>query len=223
MKLLAIDTSGACCSAALYHDGCINQRLALAPRQHGELILGMMEALLAEAGLNLAALDAVAYGRGPGAFTGVRIAVAVAQGVAFGAELPTIGVSTLAALAHRAWRQYGARRVLAALDARIDEIYWGVFAVTDQGLVSEMCPEEVGPAAAVSVPAAGIDWGVGDGWLNDRALLAARAGVDMAHIDAALAVTAEDIAMVALHAARQGALQPPEQALPVYLRDRVVG
>ena len=127
MKLLAIDTSGDACSAALFLDGVIEQRLDPTPRRHGELLLPMMQALLESAGIGLDALDAIAFGRGPGSFTGVRIAVAVAQGGAFGAGCPTVPVSTLAAMAVGEYRRTGRRRVLAALDARMGEVYWGVY------------------------------------------------------------------------------------------------
>ena len=223
MKILALDTSGTHCSAVLYQDGRIARRCAAAPRRHGELILAMMDALLAEAGLPLTALDALAYGHGPGAFTGLRIAAAVTQGAAFGADLPVVGVSTLAALAHGAWRHYGAQRVLAAFDARIGEIYWGAFEIVAAGQARALGPEAVGPAATVVGPPGGVDWGVGDGWERDRALLTARTGLTDACIDATLTVAAHDVALLAVTALQDGAARPPEQALPVYLRERVVG
>ena len=99
MKLLALDTATEACSAAVWVDGAVLERYELAPRRHAALILPMIEAVLAEAGLSPPQLDAIAFGRGPGAFTGVRIAVGIVQGIAFAADLPVIPISTLAALA----------------------------------------------------------------------------------------------------------------------------
>ena len=114
MKILAIETATEACSAALLIDGKIIERYQVQPRMHSQLILPMMNELLAEAGVALTALDAIAFGRGPGAFTGVRIAVGVAQGAAFAADLPVVPVSTLAALAQGAVRESGGRRLLPA-------------------------------------------------------------------------------------------------------------
>ncbi|MGB5065729.1 MAG: tRNA (adenosine(37)-N6)-threonylcarbamoyltransferase complex dimerization subunit type 1 TsaB, partial [Candidatus Competibacter sp.] len=130
MKLLALDTATDACSAAVWVDGVVHERYELAPRRHAALILPMIEAVLAEAGLRPAQLDAVAFGRGPGAFTGVRIAVGIAQGIAFAADLPVVPVSTLAALALGVGRETGHARLAVALDARMSEVYWGTYVVT---------------------------------------------------------------------------------------------
>jgi tRNA threonylcarbamoyladenosine biosynthesis protein TsaB len=131
MKLLALDTATEACSAAVWVDGTVLERYELAPRRHAALILPMIEAVLAEANLSPLQLDAIAFGRGPGAFTGVRIAVGIAQGIAFAADLPVIPISTLAALALGAAQETGYSRIAAALDARMGEVYWGVYAVAD--------------------------------------------------------------------------------------------
>ena len=123
MKLLALDTATEACSAAVLADGEVLERYELAPRRHAALILPMIESVLAEAGLEISQLDAIAVGRGPGAFTGVRIAIGIAQGIAFAADLPVALVSTLAALALGTARDTGATRIAAALDARMGEIY----------------------------------------------------------------------------------------------------
>ena len=126
-RILAIETSSAACSAALSVDGEVVERDALAPRQHAALILPMIESLLAESGCAVGELDAIAFGRGPGSFTGVRIAASIVQGIAFAADLPVIPVSTLAALAFGAMRESSVPRVIAALDARREEVYWACY------------------------------------------------------------------------------------------------
>ena len=123
MKLLAFETATEACSVALWIDGCVRERFELAPRRHAELALPWADALLREAGIAKSQLDAIAVGRGPGAFTGVRLAIAIAQGIALALERPVVGVSTLAALAMQA----DGDRVLAAIDARMGEVYLGAF------------------------------------------------------------------------------------------------
>ena len=221
MNLLALDTSGDACSAALVQDGGIRQRLETAPRRHGELILPMLDGLLVETGIGLHDLDAVAFGRGPGSFTGVRIAVAVAQGIAFGAGLPTAPVSTLAALAQGEYRRSGRRRVLAALDARIGEVYWGAFAVDEGGLMAPLGDELVCPPGEVPLPEGGGWWGVGAGWAAYTQALVERLGASLAGMSPEAACEAQDIAWIGAALVRTGKLVAPELAQPVYLRDRV--
>jgi tRNA threonylcarbamoyladenosine biosynthesis protein TsaB len=143
MKLLAIDTVTEACSAALLVDGEIQQRFTIEPRRHTELILPMIDELLGEAGLSLSQLDALAVDRGPGSFTGVRIGVGVVQGLAFAADLPVYPVSSLAALALAASQEITADTMLAMLDARMDEIYWGVYRL-EHGLLKSVMDEQVG-------------------------------------------------------------------------------
>lgn len=221
MRLLALETSAEACSAALYLNGVVTQCLEPQPRRHGELILPMLEGLLARAGVGLRDLDAVAFGRGPGSFTGVRIAVAVAQGVAFGAGLPTVPVSTLAALAQGEYRQSGRRRLLAALDARMGEVYWGAFEVGAEGLAQPCGPEGVTPPGAAPVPPGGGWCGVGVGWGVWREVLTERMGAGLEALSPAAVCEARDLAVLAVAEAAAGRLVAPELARPVYLRDRV--
>lgn len=221
MKLLALDTSGDACSAALYLDGVIEQRLELAPRGHAQLILPMMQSLLESAGIALGALDAIAFGRGPGSFTGVRIAVAVAQGAAFGAGRPTVPVSTLAALAQGEFRRSGRRRVLVALDARMGEVYWGAYEIGAHTLMELVGEELVAPPGAVPRPA-GDGWcGVGPGWAAHREGLAQRIGSGLLAVSAEPVCEARDVALLAAVEAAAGRLVAAELARPIYLRERV--
>lgn len=233
MKLLAIDTSGPLCSAALLIDGSLSQRLEQAPRRQGELILSMMDALLREAGLVPRDLDALAFGRGPGSFTGLRIAAAVIQGVAFGAGLPVVGVSTLAALAQGCRRSIGAERALCAFDARMGEVYWGAYEADEAGLMRPLCADRVCVPDAVWLPETDADaaaktdaktggWcAVGSGWSTYHDLLMLRVGRTVGQAHAGRDCEARDIAVLAADAFAHGRALPPEQALPVYLRNQV--
>lgn len=148
MKLLAIDTVTEACSAALLVDGEIRQRFRVDPRRHTELILPMVGELLAEAQLSLSQLDALAVDRGPGSFTGVRIGIGVAQGLAFAVDLPVYPVSSLAALALAASGETRSDTYLSLLDARMEEVYWGTFRM-EQGRLEAVLPEQVGPPASL--------------------------------------------------------------------------
>jgi tRNA threonylcarbamoyladenosine biosynthesis protein TsaB len=221
-KLLAIDTSTEACSAALLCDGQVHERYQLAPREHGRLILNMIDEVLADAGLSLKQLDALAFGRGPGAFTGVRIATGVIQGLAFGADLPVLPVSSLAALAQGTVRQHGATRVLAALDARMGEIYWGVYRCDAAGLMVEDEAERVCPAQQVEAPA-GMGWfGVGSGFAAYDAILRERLGAALVDCAPDDYPQARDVAVLGAAAFARGEAVSAELALPVYLRDNVV-
>ncbi len=221
LKLLAIETSTDACSAALLCDGQVHDRYQLAPREHGRLILGMVDAVLAEAGLSLKQLDGLAFGRGPGAFTGVRIATGVIQGLAFGADLPVVPVSTLAALAQGAQRQYGAAKVLAALDARMTEIYWGVYQCDAAGLMIEAEAERVCSASHIEPPAGSGWFGIGNGFAAYTAILHERLGT-LTGCDPEAYPQARDVAVLGAAGLAQGHGVSAEQALPVYLRDNVV-
>lgn len=221
MKLLAIETATEACSAALLIDGEIELRYAIKPRGHSKLILGMMDELLAEAGLKPEQLDAMAFGRGPGSFTGVRIATGIVQGAAFAADLPVVPVSTLAALAQRAYRQKGEPHLLPAYDARMGELYWAAYRVGEEGLVRLVMEEEVASAERVRLPLDDDWYGVGSGWAVAGEVLAARLGDDLLGYQAQMFCSAYDVAQLAAAGFEQGLAVSPEQALPVYLRNQV--
>ncbi len=221
MKILAIDTSGEACSAALLLGKEVRQRLECQPRRHGELILRMMDGLLAEAGIGLAGLDALAFGRGPGSFTGVRIATSVVQGVAFGADLPVVPVSTLAALAQGHFRCSSEARALAALDARMGEVYWGAYELGAEGIMRPAGAEEVGAPDLVTLPE-GDGWsGIGSGWGPYGDTLACRLGSRLRAAYANILCQSRDVATLAASAFAAGSWVTAEHALPLYLRERV--
>lgn len=221
MKLLALDTSEDACSAALNLDGEIMARFELAPRRHTSLILPMMDALLAEAGLMPADLDAVAFGRGPGSFTGLRIAAGVTQGIALGLDIPVLPISTLAALSLGAHRATGATQILAALDARMGEVYFAAYQVLDKDEVRLLGRESLLKPEAVQLPDPG-DWlGAGSGWSAHAEILGQTTGLTQNQWRADLLCRAEDIARLAALDFEQGRAVAAEEAIPVYLRDKV--
>jgi len=219
MKILAIDTATERCSVALSIEGHIVDRTADTPRGHADLILPMIQSLLNDADLALAQLDGIAYGRGPGAFTGVRIAIGVVQGLAFGAGLLTAGISNLAAVAQQAATP--GQRVLVCMDARMAEVYWGVFHChASSGLVDAVTEEEVAPperviAAMGSQP---VDLAVGTGFQSYSQL----ASIVATRTLPALLPRARDIAVLGEREFAQGRGRKAAEAQPVYLRNQVV-
>jgi len=219
MKLLALDTAASSCSVALLTDvGLLESRLE-AERVQAETLLPMVEKLLAEAGLSLRSLDALAFGRGPGAFTGLRVAAAVTQGLAYGAGLPVVPVSNLAALASAAHRRHGAEYILTCLDARMQEVYWGAYRARGDSL-EPLAQECLSPPGEFNPPPGGPWFCAGSGWGAYPEALKARVS-GLQGVDASLVAAAGDIARLAYSAFRQGSAVAPEQAIPVYLRDNV--
>ncbi len=221
MKLLAIDTATESCTAALLIDGDIRERYEVAPRGHAGLILPMVDSLLTEAGLAATDLDGLVLGHGPGSFTGVRIGTGVVQGIAFAADLPVAPVSTLAAMAQGAVRVLGARSVLVAIDARMEEVYWGCYELGTQGLVQAVCAESVLAPDAVTAPAAGAWVGVGSGWGRYAAQLEAAVGERPVEIVSRFYPHAQDLVRLGAQVLREGGGVAADRALPVYLRDKV--
>ncbi|SQJ18954.1 UGMP family protein [Serratia rubidaea] len=221
-RILAIDTATEACSVALWNQGETHALFELCPREHTQRILPMVQQVLAESGVTLAQLDALAFGRGPGSFTGVRIGIGIAQGLALGADLPMLGVSTLQTMAQGAWRMTGAQRVLAAIDARMGEVYWGQFERQSDGQWLESEGEAVLSPEQALARAQGLqgDWAqVGTGWQTYPQLVAG-APITL-HDGQILLPRAEDMLPLALHAWQQGQACPVEQAEPTYLRNEV--
>lgn len=221
MKLLAIDTATEACSAALISGTGIIEEFEIAPRRHAELILPMVDRLLARTGLGLTDLDALAFGRGPGAFTGIRIAAGVIQGLAFAADLPVIPVSNLAALALNADQE--TMRLLCAIDARMGEIYWCTYTLGEDGLPAATASEQVSRPEAVTVPDAGPWFGLGSGWETYAGTLRERLGNAYAGHRGDCYPGARAVAAIARREYQAGRTVPPEAGIPVYLRDRVTG
>ena len=214
MKILAIDTATERCSVALRVDDRWYERAVDTARGHADIVLPMVDTVLKEAGVALRDLDGIAYGRGPGAFTGVRIAIGIVQGLAYGAELPTVGVSDLAAVAQQF--ATAAARILVCMDARMNEVYWAVFEVGQDGHVSAVSEERVTPPSAVV--ADGLTSLAGTGFKAYPELN--RRWPELPVHDDALP-RAREIALLGAAGLRAGRGEPASRARPVYLRDRV--
>lgn len=220
-KLLAVETATEACSAALYIDGEVLERYQVSARDHAQLILPMIDGLLAEAGLPLSALDALAFGRGPGSFTGVRIATGVIHGIALGGDLPVVPVSTLAAVAQAFFeREADFDTAFTAMDARMGEIYFAVYRRGAAGF-AELCGEEkVTPAEAIEFPdVAGA--GIGTGWGPYRDSLLHKLGERVGAIESDNLPRASAIARLGAHGYASGLAVDVEDAQPVYLRNKV--
>lgn len=221
-RILAIDTATEAGSVAIWNQGEIHALFELCPREHTQRILPMVQQVLAESGVTLGQLDALAFGRGPGSFTGVRIGIGIAQGLALGADLPLLGVSTLQTMAQGAWRLTGADRVLSAIDARMGEVYWGQFERQQDGNWLESEGEAVLTPAQALVRAQGLQghWAhVGTGWQTYPDLVA---GSTLTLSDGQMLLPqAEDMLPLALYAWQQGLAVAVENAEPTYLRNEV--
>ena len=222
MRILAIDTATEACSVALSDNGSTHAHFELCPREHTQRILPMVQDMLTAGSLSLEQLDVLAFGRGPGSFTGVRIGIGIAQGLALGADLPLTGVSTLATMAQGAWRKTGATRVLAAIDARMGEVYWAEYQRDEQGIWHGEETEAVLKPDAVSERLRKLDgsWAtVGTGWpawpdmANDSGLILTDGDV--------LLPEAEDMLPLAQQQFDAGRIVAVEHAEPVYLRNEV--
>jgi len=221
MKLLALDTSTEACSCALYLDGDLQDRSLLAPRQHAKLILGMLDELLAEAGLKPTQLDGVAFGRGPGSFTGLRIACGVAQGIALAAELPVLPVSSLATLAQAAYLEKRVTQVLTAIDARMGEVYWGQYVLDNQALMRCQGAEIVCVPEQVSRPSEGQWYGSGSGWKIYGERLTAKLAPWVTTYQGDSYPSARAMIPLALAMLADSSSVAAHEALPVYLRHQV--
>lgn len=222
MKLLAFETSTEACSVALWLDGRVHERFEVAPRRHAELSLPWADDLIAEAGIAKSQLDAIAVGRGPGAFTGVRLAIALVQGIALALDRPVVTASTLAALAMRAVDgTVDGTPALAAIDARMGEIYVGAFEREGEG-VKAVADEWLGPPEEFEPPGSGGRWrGVGTGFAALDNALQRRLTSQLDVVDPAALPHAADVARLGAIAFARGQALAPELVEPAYLRNNV--
>ena len=219
MRILALDTSTEACSVALLIDGELRLRFQLTERSHAELVLPMVEGVLEDAGISLTDLDGLAFGRGPGAFTGLRIACGVVQGLALGAGLPVAPVSSLAAVAEQVPVAAG-EIVLVCNDARMGEVYWGVFQRGADGAVTALCDEAVSRPEVVGVSAPGAMHVAGNA-LPRYPALAERLRAAGLQLHEGVYPRADAVARLGEIELASGRGVPAEQALPVYVRDDV--
>jgi tRNA threonylcarbamoyladenosine biosynthesis protein TsaB len=216
MRILALDTSTEYCTVALWQDGSVMERCELVGQKHSELLIAMLDALLKEAGFGIKDMDGIAFGKGPGSFTGVRIACGTAQGLALGANLPVTGVCTLEALAEAS----GKSRVIAALDARMGEVYHAAY--EKRGDVWEtvsspcLCKPEDAPTVS------GENWfGMGSGFAMHGKALGARYAGQLTGMDGSMVPQAAAIATLGAVQFALGRGMDAAEALPLYLRDKV--
>ncbi|PHM28541.1 tRNA (adenosine(37)-N6)-threonylcarbamoyltransferase complex dimerization subunit type 1 TsaB [Xenorhabdus innexi] len=220
-RILAIDTATEACSVALWNDGLIEAQFEISPREHTQRILPMVEAVLSKGGMKLQQLDALAFGRGPGSFTGVRIGVGIAQGLALGAELPMIGVSSLKTMAQGVFRLKNITNVLVAIDARMGEVYWAQYTRDKQGKWSGDETEAVlKPEQAQDIMSTLTgEWAIaGTGWEAYPQLLESH--LTLVPGDMALP-HAEDMLPLVVQMWKEGEATAVELAEPVYLRNEV--
>jgi tRNA threonylcarbamoyladenosine biosynthesis protein TsaB len=218
MNLLAIETATETCSVALSINGEVRQRYQHAPRQHAELLLPWVEQLLAEAGLGFASLDAIAFSRGPGSFTSLRIGIGIVQGLAWASDRPVIPVSSLAATAQTAVEE-GVDFALVALDARMNEVFTGTFEVNSNGIMIPVTAERVCPAEDIPLPERSETCGIGNGFDRYDALKALSGRLSGVRPD--IWPKASSVLRLAQEWLKTNEPLPAEQAQPVYLRDNV--
>ncbi len=220
-RLLVLDTASDSCAVGLSVDGQLFVRFEQTPRAHTQLILPMIQSLLDEAGMGLGQLDAIAFGRGPGSFTGVRIATSVVQGLAFGLDVAVIPLSSLAILAQGGYRLSGCPVIHACFDARMGEVYAASFGVDDNGDLRVQGQEWLGNPQLAPLPDVGNWVGVGSGWDQYHAILSGRCPASGWQHLPGLLPRAEDALVLALAAWRRGEAQGVESIAPIYLRDQV--
>ncbi|MEQ5237412.1 tRNA (adenosine(37)-N6)-threonylcarbamoyltransferase complex dimerization subunit type 1 TsaB [Proteus terrae] len=222
LRILAIDTATESCSVAVWNEGVVASRFEISPREHTQKILPMVKSALEEANITLQSLDALAFGRGPGSFTGVRIGVGVAQGIALGAELSMIGISSLATMAEGVFRTTGIKQVLVAIDARMGEIYCAQYQRNDEGVwIGEdteavMKPEQFIEALQLTTGT----WAMaGTGW---QAYPDLKEALPFTVVETEITLpVAQDMLPLAVTAWHEGKATKVEDAEPVYLRNEV--
>jgi len=220
MKMLAFETATEACSVALYIDGEVRERFEIVPKQHTALVLPWAEQLLAEAGIKKSELDAIAVGIGPGAFTGVRLAVALVQGIALALDKPVLPISTLAALAMQG-ADLKMNRILAAIDARMGEIYCAEFRLNGDGLVEAISEEIVIAPEAYQLESQDLIAGVGTGFSANNGVLETNLKSQLIACRPDALPHAADVARLAMRDYALGKMMAPDILEPAYLRNKV--
>lgn len=216
MNILVIDTATEACSVALQYQGKSYQQFEICPQQHSQRLLPMVDDVLKQAGVKLQQLDYLGFGRGPGSFTGVRIATGMIQGLALGTDLPVIGISTMATMAQQKLQQTTAKHVAVAIDARMDEVYFGLYAETD-GVMSALIEEQVLPPEQALAVMAEFEHSfelVGTGWQAYESLSA------LINTDVDVLYPCAEYMLPLAEAIKEQAVAV-EDIQPVYLRDKV--
>ncbi|MDE2345432.1 MAG: tRNA (adenosine(37)-N6)-threonylcarbamoyltransferase complex dimerization subunit type 1 TsaB [Gammaproteobacteria bacterium] len=221
MNILSIETSTQKCSAAVLRGGEIYESAEIAGHRHAEIILPMIDSLLSESGLSLVQIDAIACGRGPGSFSGVRIATAIAQGLAFGAQRPVVPVSSLMALASGAYRTYKPANILACLDARMGQVYWCAYTASAEDQISPRTNEALSFPQEVKTPDNMPWFKAGPGFKSYAGVPSQSTDQTESGQDATLIPCARDIAVLARRFLEQGAAVAAEAVSPVYIRNQV--
>lgn len=220
-RILALDTSTDACSVALLNGDELTQDFRIEPRRHTHLLLPMVQSLLASSSLKLEDLDAIAFGRGPGSFAGIRIATGVAQGLGLAADLPLIPVSTLAAMAITAKPDAQGLPILTALDARMNEVYWALIRFDESGMIYEV-DERVSSPSDVFVPDSfSRVLGVGSGWVYAQAMESLSSVNLLLDQPESVYPTAAAMLTIAKELLARGQVSLADEVRPVYLRDDV--
>lgn len=222
---MAIDASTEACSVALTFNNQTISEFELAPQSHSLLLLPMIDRLLKQANIKLTQLDGLIFGQGPGSFTGVRIGVGVAQGLAFAADLKVVGVSTLQAMAQQAYSRHQQVEVIATIDARMSEVYAGYYQLNEQGIMEAalqdtvLAPEKLAKYLSEYLTENQQVYGVGTGWdayKGELEPLKINAGTPEI-----LFPNAEDLLEIGQYYFAKGKAVSAENAQPVYVRDTV--
>ncbi|MCL5261087.1 MAG: tRNA (adenosine(37)-N6)-threonylcarbamoyltransferase complex dimerization subunit type 1 TsaB [Gammaproteobacteria bacterium] len=220
LKILAIETSTDACSAALMLGDAISSSFALAPKEHSKLILPMINSLLLAANLQLKDMNAIAFGSGPGSFTGVRLAASLVQGLAYGVNLPVIKVSSLRVLAQGAWEKHAVNKAFVVQDARVNEVYTAQYALDADGLMQVVAPDSLQKPEELLLPEQLDTWHkIGTGWEIYHNILQRRCTLEK--IISYNYPEAQFVTKLAAEDYRAGKLINPEEALPCYLRDAI--
>lgn len=222
MKILGIETSSVALSLALLNEGKIYTHHVDAPMQQAKTILSSINELLSSSHVKPEQLTAIAFGRGPGSFTGIRIAVSVAQGLGYSLNKPLIPISSLAALAQTIHDDSGWKELLVAVDARMEEVYWGIYKADNAGFVKLVNTERLCKADKIDLPSSGSWGGVGSGWATYQNILVEKLGFCPSKIDSLSLPSASGVVRLAAESYQKGEGISASEAQPIYLRDKVV-